>query len=547
MPRRHDSSKARRHWYYTRQQLCALFDVSDTTITNWKRGGLSAIDNNRPDVFHGYEVFRFLSEARRGRMRDPKDGKLFCPSCCRYQPLAEGSIDLRPDELRLSHMSGRCTQCDTLIYAYVPSSRISDIYRVSANNARDSSANTSGPVSGLTGESGHIVSPETNSINKRWVFMYQHYLVENLGYGYETVDEHLRSLARASAFRKNKSFTLYLSDDAVAVKEALRCLLEDDAPALSLSTIHRILNHCKRFFEWLERQNGVDLPTDLAGFFQHNRRERRLASLAVKGTELTFAQAIAIFREMPASGAIETRDKAIVALLLMTGIRINALMSLRGKHVDARSWWINQLPPEVRTKHDKHIRSYCLGLGHGMRSALAEWAGWRDRMGFGDDDAFFLPEKFIKPNQIGLGYRPAQAMQSAEPWQSADRVRVIIKSVAERAGFSVLDIGAHDFRKAIHPYLSSNADMSERHKVALQLNLGHTPRETIHKHYSNMSEAEREDILDELCRMVSGRSDINLVVAYAKGWIPEDDPDHERAQQTHTKIIAEIEKMGFKQ
>ena len=37
-------------------------------------------------------------------------------------------------------------------------------------------------------------------------------------------------------------------------------------------------------------------------------------------------------------------------------------------------------------------------------------------------------------------------------------------------------------------------------EVALQLNLGHTPTETIRKHYAYMQDSEREEIVDELCR-----------------------------------------------
>ena len=87
MPRRHDPSKARRHWYYTRQQLCELFGVCDTTITNWKRRGLTAIDERRPEICHGIEVQRFHSNTRWVSGREPKNGKLFCPACQRYVAL----------------------------------------------------------------------------------------------------------------------------------------------------------------------------------------------------------------------------------------------------------------------------------------------------------------------------------------------------------------------------------------------------------------------------------------------------------------------------
>jgi hypothetical protein len=64
-------------------------------------------------------------------------------------------------------------------------------------------------------------------------------------------------------------------------------------------------------------------------------------------------------------------------------------------------------------------------------------------------------------------------------------------------------------------------------EVALQLNFGHTPQETNRKHYASMSEADRESILDELCRRVlSDRSGLELYLAFERGEIPETHQDY---------------------
>jgi hypothetical protein len=69
-------------------------------------------------------------------------------------------------------------------------------------------------------------------------------------------------------------------------------------------------------------------------------------------------------------------------------------------------------------------------------------------------------------------------------------------------------------------------------EVALQLNLGHTPKEVIRKHYALMLESEREEILDELChRALAGRSELELYLAYERGEIGEADCDFERAKE----------------
>ncbi len=68
-------------------------------------------------------------------------------------------------------------------------------------------------------------------------------------------------------------------------------------------------------------------------------------------------------------------------------------------------------------------------------------------------------------------------------------------------------------------------------EVALDLNFGRTQKETIRKHYAQISEADREAILDELCRRaLSDRSELDLYLAFERGEIPETHPDYRRAQ-----------------
>jgi hypothetical protein len=68
-------------------------------------------------------------------------------------------------------------------------------------------------------------------------------------------------------------------------------------------------------------------------------------------------------------------------------------------------------------------------------------------------------------------------------------------------------------------------------EVALDLNCGRTQNETIRKYYAQISEADRERILDEICRhALSDRSELDLYLAFERGEIPETHPDYRRAQ-----------------
>lgn len=66
------------------------------------------------------------------------------------------------------------------------------------------------------------VPPETNSANLRWLQGYMVYLESHQNLDVRTVDEHLRTLARMSAFFNHKPFRKITIDDGRKFKDELR-------------------------------------------------------------------------------------------------------------------------------------------------------------------------------------------------------------------------------------------------------------------------------------------------------------------------------------
>lgn len=532
MSRLHDPTKARRHWVYTREQICRRFSVGHNTITNWLGRGLKPIDDKRPQLFAGYELRRFITSMRWPHGRLPKNGRLFCVVCPGFKALKHGSVNAAPIGIACYEVTGMCIDCHNLIRARTQAYGLPEIYEASTNTPRDSSDVISGEVSGGVGRSGVPVPAETNSFNLRVLQGYIVYLENHQNLDVRTVDEHLRALARMSAYFEHKDFEKITIDDACSFKEELRSLCSDEGRAiLSLSTVLHTLDRCRVFIEWLQRQTDTVRRTDLAGYFSLSRRERAIEASAAKGTSLTFDQALCIFSAMPNSNPIELRNRAIVAMFIVTGIRIAALITLRGKHVNIRTRWINQDPREVNTKLSRHIRTYLLDLGSGLLEALDEWVTWRSSNGFGQDAAFFLPDRYIQPNALGLGYKE-DYVEMAQCWKSEDPVQRIIREAASVVGTLNDTISSHDFRKVLHPFLAKRGEMTIKDEVALQLNFGHTPQEVIRKHYSSMQDSEREEVLDELCRRaLTSRSELELYLAYERKELSETDPDFTIAKE----------------
>jgi site-specific recombinase XerC len=531
MSKSYNPASARRHWIYTREELRKLFNISDSTISNWQGRGLVPVDEKKPQLFAGFELRRFLTQMRWPQGREPEDGRFFCHFCFKFRPLRTKTICILPLECNRLELKGACTDCDSMLQTIIPAGSANSVLASATNITGDSSDVIVGRVSGHIAESGTSVPPESCKSNQRWLYQYRVYLEGHQEWQPDTVDEHLRSISRMSAFFKHSPYEAVSSEQLLNFKNALREQRDcGDRGGLSPSTVSHTLLHCSAFYKWLDERPGTKLDPHLPGFFNLSRSEKSAAASIAKGTNLTFDQAICIFASMPASNPLEIRNRAIIAMFICTGIRIAALATLRGKHVNVHTRWINQDPREVETKFSKHIRTYCLNLGTELLEAMTAWAKWRLENGFSQDEPFFLPDRYIQANSIGLGFRPASSEQ-ALCWKSTDPVQHIIKYVADAAGFAKLNVSSHDFRKVAHPFLAKRGAMTIAEEVALQSNFGHTPAETIRKHYASMQEHEREEILDELCRKaLSHRSELELYLGYERKAIPETDNDFQRAK-----------------
>ena len=531
MSRRHDPTKARRHWVYTREQVCQKFGIGESTITSWVGRGLERVDAKRPQLFAGYKLRQFITSMRWPHGRSPEHGRLYCPVCLGFKALFAESVRTVPRGIGCLAVSGKCIECQSMLESTIAPGELGPVIRAAAIIARDSSDVIEGGISGGTGRNGAPVPPETTSSNLRWLYAYTVFLESHENFDVRTVDEHLRALSRMSAFLDHKPFEAITIADVREFKNELRNRRDYERRGeLSKSTVLHTLDRCRRFFTWLKRRPGIGMEPDLPGYFKLSRKERTAESSMAKGTNLTFDQALRMFGAMSESNPIELRNRAIIAMFIATGIRIGALITLRGRHVNTHTRWIDQNPREVETKLGKHIRTYCLDLGFGLLDAIEQWARWRSMNGFGEDAPFFLPDRYLQPNGIGLGYRGSN-VEPLRCWKSDDPVQGIIKNAARAADTQVDSISSHDFRKILHPFFSRRGAMKIDEEVALQLNFGHTPAETIRKHYASMQDSEREVTLDELCRRaLSHRTELELYLAFEREEIVETDPDYRRAK-----------------
>jgi len=110
-----------------------------------------------------------------------------------------------------------------------------------------------------------------------------------------------------------------------------------------------------------------------------------------------------ILTTMPCESAVARRNRAVVALAMLTGARDGALASLRLKHIDLAEGVIWQDGGEVRTKFAKTIATWFFPVGGDSLAIVTDWvACLRSRQCGGDDPLF-------PATHVGLGEHGAFA------------------------------------------------------------------------------------------------------------------------------------------
>src|SRR5262245_30560545 len=298
-----------------------------------------------------------------------------------------------------------------------------------------------------------------------------------------TIDGIRKAIGRFEAYTGFAEFRNFGKEQAKGFKASLARTAGVSGEPLSKATILATLHNLKAFFKWLRLQPGFKsrITPDDVEYFNVSEKDTRAARAPRVRPVPTEEQVRRALFAMSSDTELERRDRAVFALIVLTGMRDAAVVSLRLKHVDLERRLILQDPREVNTKFSKRIDTFFFPMGDDIEPIFDEWVRYlRGTRLFGNEDPVF-PQTQLKQNG-NLEWTPAGL--DPRPWASAQNVRRIFREAFERVGLPYFN--PHSIRNMLVQKGERECETIEAFKAWSQ-NLGHSSVHTTLSSYGNVS------------------------------------------------------------
>jgi len=335
-------------------------------------------------------------------------------------------------------------------------------------------------------------------------------LKEAKGRDEKSLDVVAKATHRFESSTRFRDFKLFHKEQAIAFKRHLaKQPNEQTGKPLSKATIGTTMRVLHNFFEWLAGQPGYKskLSYSDADYFSISEKDLRINRATRVQPVPSMEQMHHVIAAMPAVSDIEKRDRAIVALILLTGVRDGALVSLKLKHINISEQRLDQDAREVKTKFAKTFQTWFFPVAGDALEIVSDWVGYlRHDLLFGDDDPLFPKTK------VGVGDNGFEVKGlDRQCWSNAGPVRKIFRKAFDAAN---LDYHSpHSVRSTLARF-GQTLGLPIRTYKAWSKNLGHSNMMTTFHNYGDVP-AEEQAKLIRAIKPEGGNSDDPLIAALA--------------------------------
>lgn len=334
------------------------------------------------------------------------------------------------------------------------------------------------------------MSKTINANNERIKHAYFHYLKQADGKSDSTISHYDYAIRRYEQFTKFADFKTFDQRKAVALKEHL------SNSDIALPTVLSIVNKLRSFFRWLSFQPGFkrNIRRNDIDYLRLSDRATRAAQTPAEKKFPTLQMIEEVVRSMHSDTAIEKRDRAMIALVALTGVRIGALISLKIKHLDLVQELLVQNPREVTTKARKPIYSFLLPLSVFLKQVLFDWVFFLTKeLHCCDNDPLF-PKTALGQDDL---FQFVVNGLERQHWRTSAGPREIFKEAFRAVGFP--DFTPHRFRDMIVSEMYKLNLTAEEFKAWSQ-NFGHSSPLTTFTSYGKISLERQRQLIRNIGR-----------------------------------------------
>jgi integrase len=205
---------------------------------------------------------------------------------------------------------------------------------------------------------------------------------------------------------------------------------------------------------------------------------------------------------MPEETLLQRRDRAIMALLLLTGARDGSLITLRLANIDANARCVHFRGREIETKFGKAFTTWFLPVGEDVERFALDWVReLRQQLLFGPGDPI-LPRQKTGLSQTG-GFQAAGL--EAIPYATSAPVAAICRNAFVAAGLPPFT--PHLLRKTLVDLASVHCTTPEQFKAWSQ-NIAHEDVLTTFRSYGAVAPGRQGELIRQ---MTASSGDVRLI------------------------------------
>jgi integrase len=334
-----------------------------------------------------------------------------------------------------------------------------------------------------------------NAENERVKRKYLEWEREANGKGSKTIDNIRAAIYMFEQSTKFKSFKRFNKDAAIAFKKELRTKKNQRTKDfVSKTYLLHTMRYLLDFFKWLSSQNGYKSKIRLPeiAYFNLLDKDIQIAQSQKSKKFPTVSQIERVIKNMPVDNEIQKRDRALIAFLIITGIRVNAVASIKLKHVFLEEGYIEQDPNEVKTKFGKRITTYFFPVGNYFIEIFVDWVTFLKNEKLFDYEAPLFPRTKLDLDQNDQFKRDCLDIT---PWQTTTSIRDVVKESFAAAGLRYYN--PHSFRDTLVKTAYDLCKTPEEFKAWSQ-NLGHNSPLTTFTSYGQIESYNQGEIIKRL-------------------------------------------------